>query len=383
MKTANMAGTSPAIQEAMKLMQAGRLREATTLLQNGIKGETVTATADDATTSYTANAQGFSGMSGLMDKISQFKPDLSGALDMGSFKSSGGREAIPENAQFISQRLSHAQGTRDYLLYIPSDYQQQVEQGKTLPLVIMLHGCTQSAEDFSAGTQMNQLAEKHACLIAYPIQPASANQNRCWNWFQPADQQAGRGEPALLAAITQTIIQDYAVDVTRVYISGLSAGAAMAVIMAETYPELYAAVGVHSGLAYRSATDLSSALMAMSQGSTGYGSPAAGRFVPTIVFHGDKDTTVAPRNGEQVFKQAKQRLQAQSIETTEQQDTPSKRSASRTYFSDNAGNIQLEHWRVHGAGHAWAGGSSNGSYTDPTGPDASTEMLRFFLSHQN
>lgn len=160
MKTANMAGTPPAIKQAMKLMQAGRLQEATALLQNGLGGEAVTPTADGAATNYTANTQGFSGMSGLMDKISQFKPDLSGGLDMGSLKPSGGREVIPDNAQFISQRLSHAQGTRDYLLYIPSNYQQQVDQGKTLPLVIMLHGCTQSAGRFFSGYADESIGRK-------------------------------------------------------------------------------------------------------------------------------------------------------------------------------------------------------------------------------
>ena len=289
--------------------------------------------------------------------------------------------AVELGAQFMTKNYRGEQGKSDYQLYIPASYQQDS------PLVIMLHGCTQSADDFAAGTCMNALAEQHQCLVAYPEQSASANPNRCWNWFRPADQQAGEGEPALLAGITAEILQDYTVDPTRVYIAGLSAGASMAIIMAETYPEYYAALGVHSGLAYRSANDVSSAFMAMQKGSQSAHrlSDQSKQFVPAIVFHGEEDKTVVKRNGEQVFEQLKQPLEAHNTAIDSVQDQPESaqgRRSTRTRLSDTEGKVQLEYWLVHGAGHAWAGGSDRGSHTDPSGPNASAEMLRFFLSHQ-
>ena len=252
----------------------------------------------------------------------------------------------------------------------------------------MLHGCTQSPDDFAAGTRMNALAEEHRCLIAYPAQPSAANPSKCWNWFSPDDQQRGRGEPSLIAGITRQILRDHPVDPGRVYVAGLSAGGAAAAILGRAYPDLYAAIGVHSGLACGAASDLPSALTAMRQGGTsaerraGDVSATGGgaRIVPTIVLHGDQDTTVHPRNGDEVIAQAKAAatpLQA----TVERGQVPGGHAYSRTMYADPAGSALLEHWTIHGAGHAWAGGSSAGSYTDPRGPDAAREMLRFFLEH--
>ena len=295
-------------------------------------------------------------------------------------------EVVPDGAQFIAGAYSNQAGSRAYKLYVPSGY-----RGQAVPLVIMLHGCTQSPDDFAAGTRMNVVAEEHTCLVAYPAQAASANPSRCWNWFSPSDQQRGQGEPSLIAGITRQVMRDYAVDPERVYVAGLSAGAAAAAIMGMTYPDLYAAIGVHSGLACGAASDLPSAFAAMQQGGAaavrGSGSaPGVGgarRIVPTIVFHGDQDTTVHPRNGDWVIEQSRATPMTDLRTTMQQGRVPGGHAYSRTLHADARGQTILEQWVVHGSGHAWSGGSPAGSYTDPQGPDAAREMLRFFLEHRH
>ena len=216
--------------------------------------------------------------------------------------------------------------------------------------------------------------------MVYPAQRRDANQSKCWNWFRSADQQRGEGEPSLIAGITHQVMRDYLIDPKRVYVAGLSAGAAAAAIMGATYSDLYAAVGIHSGLAYGAATDMPSAFAAMRQGGAGRRVISGnGPTVPAIIFHGDRDTTVHPNNGEQVLEQA--------IGTTSTQKTvhrgqiPGGHEYTRTTYTEEGGREILEHWNIHGAGHAWAGGNPAGSYTDPRGPDATREMLRFFLQH--
>ena len=287
--------------------------------------------------------------------------------------------------RFTSASYSSAQGTRAYKLFIPAAY-----QGQLLPLIVMLHGCTQSPDDFAAGTRMNELAEAEPCFVVYPEQAQSANPSRCWNWFKGSDQVRGRGEPALIAGIVEQVADAHEVDRSRVFVAGLSAGGAMALIMAATYPEMFAAVGVHSGLPYRAAGDLPSALAAMKRGAmpvsgdelTHAARPVAKAGpVPTIVFHGDHDTTVNPKNGVDVIRQATRALvdgDADLRRTVEQDIAPGGRRYTRTVDRDASGQVRLEQWDVHGAGHAWSGGSSRGSFTDAKGPDASRAMLRFF-----
>ena len=220
-------------------------------------------------------------------------------------------------------------------------------------------------------------------LVAYPGQPPSANPQKCWKWFSAADQQRGSGEPSLIAGITRQVMADFAVDPRRVYVAGLSAGGAAAAIMGETYPDLYAAVGVHSGLACGAARDMPSALAAMNGGGAGRRPAAPGalhRPVPTIVFHGDRDTTVSPRNADAVVAQSAPDANGPT-QTSQTGSVPGGHEFHQTVRRDEAGNAVTEQWTIHGAGHAWSGGSARGSYTDPRGPDATREMLRFFREH--
>jgi poly(hydroxyalkanoate) depolymerase family esterase len=284
--------------------------------------------------------------------------------------------------KFISDRFDADFGSLRYKLFIPSEY-----SGAPLPLIVMLHGGGQDADDFALGTGMNELAEKFHCLVAYPEQSSGANYSKCWNWFEEAHHQRGQGEPALIAGVTRKILTEYAVDETRVCVAGLSAGGAMAVILGRTYPDLFTAVGCHSGLAHGSATDTYGAMRAMRDGAdlgavakTG---PAAS--VPIIVFHGDMDSTVHLRNSAGVVQQsidsyaAQIRQGGEEIALSEETGETTGRGFTRNIHRGKAGEIVAEQWTVHGTGHAWSGGSWRGSYTDTNGPDASEEMLRFFM----
>ncbi len=280
-----------------------------------------------------------------------------------------------KGSQFTEHSFSNQAGSRSYKLYIPAGY-----SSKAVPLVIMMHGCTQSPDDFAAGTQMNALADEMNFLVAYPAQPSSANQSRCWNWFNQKDQKRDTGEASIIAGITQDICNNLSVDKKRVYIAGLSAGGAAAAIMGDQYPDIYAAIGVHSGLASGAAGSIITAMGAMRQGSVSLNQNSQnGSSVPTIVFHGDKDTTVNPINAKQVITQFKGENNLKVVTKNGSSEGGSKFTVMS--YTNSQNNSQLEHWELHGAGHAWSGGSSKGSYTDPKGPDASREMMRFFLSH--
>jgi poly(hydroxyalkanoate) depolymerase family esterase len=243
-------------------------------------------------------------------------------------------------------------------------------------LLIMLHGCTQSPDDFAAGTRMNVHAEEHGFVVAYPEQPASSNPSACWNWFNPRDQKRETGEPSIIAGITRQIMLEHDIDPQRVFVAGLSAGGAMAAIMGATYPELYAAIGVHSGLSYGSAQDVVSAFAAM-RGHAARARQRPGAGVRTIVFHGAADPTVHPSNGGAVAADARAARDDSTDAVHSGQSAG--RDFTRTVVTDASGTAYVEHWVVAGAGHAWSGGSPDGSYTDAQGPDASAEMLRFFL----
>jgi len=242
----------------------------------------------------------------------------------------------------------------------------------------MLHGCTQGPDDFALGTGMNDVAEEHDLIVAYPAQSQADNASLCWNWFELKDQKRGSGEPAVIAGLTKDLIAEFAIDPRRVFVAGLSAGGAMAAIMGATYPDLFSVVGIHSGLVSGSAGDLMSALAAMRGDYSPVSNNASGKSVRTIVFHGDADTTVHPSNAARIVTAA--------MPPSASRHSLRGRSAGgsdyiRTVVKDGADIPVVEYWAVQGMGHAWSGGNPAGSYTDPRGPDASREMVRFFLEH--
>ena len=287
---------------------------------------------------------------------------------------SGQAEPLPDGAQFLSLTYRAPQASRSYRLYIPAN-----RPATQMPLIIMLHGCTQTPEDFAAGTGMNAVAEETGCLIAYPAQPTGANAQKCWNWYRPEDQARDRGEPALIAGLTRTIWSDHNADPARTYIAGLSAGGAAAVVMAHAYPDIFSAVGVHSGLPAGGAQDIPQAFAAMRSGSKGKPYQTV---VPTIVFHGLADCTVHPDNGAAVMTQALNAMPG--LRATARHGVADGGLRYRITAHNHAdGRSLAEHWQIESAGHAWAGGHSTGSYTDPNGPDASRQMVRFFLQHRH
>ncbi len=360
------------MREVTRLTREGRLDEAMALLRGGAPDTDDTPEASWAPADTTPRTRlGFAlpsaadmiSPAGLMARL--------GTLDFDAQPQGG--TPVEGAAQFENRSFANAAGNRAYKLFIPSCYADA-----PLPLVVMLHGCSQSPDDFAIGTQMNEFAEERGFFVAYPGQNKSANASRCWNWFNSGDQQRGQGEPSIIAGITREIMAEFSIQPDRVFIAGLSAGGATAAIMGAAYPDLYAAIGVHSGLACGAARDMSSAFGAMRDGGSGTPTRSAdGRIVPTIVFHGDRDTTVNPINGDFVIAQSKADARLRTDVT--QGAAPGGMRYTRTRESDESGRVVLEQWVVHGSGHAWSGGNPDGSFTDPRGPDASREMVRFFL----
>ncbi|WP_444665797.1 extracellular catalytic domain type 1 short-chain-length polyhydroxyalkanoate depolymerase [Cereibacter changlensis] len=346
---------NPKLAEATRLTREGRLSEAMALIRDTVSGAPAAPHIDPD----------------VIDLAPPGAPSQPWSLRPAAKPRPKAKPRAPETpGRFTSHSFSAPQGRRSYKLYVPQGHDGP------LPLVVMLHGCTQTPDDFAVGTRMNALAEEIGFVAVWPEQPQSANMQRCWNWFNTGDQQRGQGEPALIAGITREVMAAQNIDPARVYVAGLSAGGAAAAIMGACYPELYAAIGVHSGLAQGAATSVASAFQAMRQG--GSGGPA--QAMPAIVFHGDRDATVSPVNGAQVLAQFTPPADPTLKPRTETGASPGGMGFTRIVHEDAKGQPRAEHWLLHGAGHAWSGGSPAGSYTAPEGPDASREMLRFFLA---
>jgi len=383
-----------AMAEATRLTRQGRLVEATALIQQTLASPAVTRRAPDASCAEegTGSAPGWysdpppAPLAREGTKLSEGRSGWIPRLRTLPSRGASGphrrhQPAVPAvsrpAARFDAFSYTNAAGTRAYRLYIPAGH-----TGGPLPLVVMLHGGTQDAATFAAATGMNDLAEQQGFLVAYPEQPSSANPGKFWNWFVPGHQRRDAGEPSLIAGITRQVIERHGADPSRVYVAGFSAGGAMAAVMATVYPDLYAAAGVHSGLPYAAAGDMASAFAAMKQGSSRPAGSTAPP-VPLIVFHGDRDSTVAAANAAGLIGDV---LAAASPDTPPAVVTtgqvPGGHAYTRTRYEDPAGGALAERWIIHQGGHTWSGGVPHGSYTDPRGPDASAELIRFFDEHR-
>ncbi|MDP9435033.1 MAG: PHB depolymerase family esterase [Actinomycetota bacterium] len=371
--------------EALRLTQDGRLLEATALLTAGLGALPVRAgpPAPPSTQGYDTGHGGSWGPHLALPRTPRPSGRLLETLKAGLAQRLAGqppRHRATASAVELPGELQHRSfsgraGARTYDLYVPTGC-----TGQPVPLVVMLHGGKQDAHDFASGTRMSELAEEHTFLVAYPEQCRAANSGAYWNWFRPADQHRDAGEPSLIAGITHEVLGEQVVDPTQIFVAGLSAGGAMAAVMGATYPDLYAAVGVHSGLAYKAAHDVPSAFAAMHTG----GRPGPALEPRLIVFHGDRDRVVAPVNADRLIAPRVTALRATTAGAAPSPTvTVGTRDGghrhTRAAHHDAHGRLVAEQWTVHGAGHAWSGGSPSGSYTDAAGPDASREMVRFFL----
>ena len=400
---------------ATGLTRRGDLVEATQAIQRALRAEPTTSRATAPSSNGSTSAAGAVAevLDGLVREVAPARhaPEpVVQAEPYIEFESS--TDVEPHGGRFVESSFTAEAGTRSFKLFEPAGF-----EGRTLPLVVMLHGCTQDPDDFAAGTRMNDLAQEQGLLVLYPAQAPRSNAHKCWNWFVPADQRRGHGEPALLAGMTRHVMETHRVDADRVWVAGLSAGGAMAAILACEYPDLFAAAGIHSGLPPGAAHDVVSAFSAMKSGAAGAlpGWPGAAGLAPVrtplvawpgtaladsapeprpadaaqgapvIVFHGDADTTVNVLNGNHAIDAALGASPALAARESGRSAAGAGRAFTRTVYRPAEGPdlapSRAEHWLVHGAGHAWSGGDDAGSFTESDGPDASREMLRFFAEH--
>lgn len=363
-----MIELKPFMAEALRLTKSGNLGQATRLIQLSLADSGSTPSANAAVSEPPTD------LTPGQRTLALPRPDVENQWrakprpDKTDFKVDAGR--------FEERQYAGPEGLMSYMLYRPAG----IKPGT--PLVVMLHGCTQTPENFALGTGMNALADEMGFIVAYPRQTPAANMQRCWNWFKPGDQQRDKGEPALITAIARQIISDHGANGTRIYVAGLSAGGAAAAILGATYPDVFSAIGIHSGLACGAARDMPSAFAAMRNGpaQTHNGTNSA-PFVPVITFHGDRDATVDPVNSAHIIANA---ARASPVTLTTRKETGgsvSTRAYTREISHGPDGAILIESWVVHGAGHAWSGGHAPGTYIDKNGPDASRAMMTFFLRH--
>jgi poly(hydroxyalkanoate) depolymerase family esterase len=359
-----------AIGDAMNRLRTSDVAGATAAIQRALAGQPASAThqpeggkPEDAGRTIPLSRRLGEVLQSLRAGKAQFAPTVREADHRPAPDASDGR--------FRTRSFRNPAGSLTYKLYVPADH-----AGRELALVMMLHGCTQDPDDFARGTRMNALADEFGLIVAYPHQPRSANAQGCWNWFDGRHQRRGAGEPAVLAGLAEALAGEFGIDRERVFVAGLSAGGAMADVLAATYPDVFCAAGIHSGLPHGVASDVMSAFAAM-KGTARSSAQYRRTDCRTIIFHGTSDATVHPSNGETLFDRARSGGATAQELTTE--TIVGGRRVTRTLLAPEAGPAICEHWVVEGGGHAWSGGDRTGSFTDASGPDASREMIRFFL----
>jgi poly(hydroxyalkanoate) depolymerase family esterase len=367
-----------AVGDALSLVRKSDLAGATALIRKALSGEAAKGSESDPTVQPQPPASAYAPTArrplGETLRALRVRPMI--PLKRPEAPAPGPAPDLGE--RFLRRAYRGPAGALNYRLYIPANHER-----RELALVLMLHGCLQDPEDFACGTKMNDLAEEFGLIVAYPHQPRRANPQGCWNWFDRRHQNRGSGEPAKLAGLAQALAKEFDVRRERVFAAGLSAGGAMAEILAAAYPDVFDAVGIHSGLPYKSAADVPSAFAAM-KGTAAFDPPLlapSNRHCRKIIFHGLADETVASVNGERILDE----VERSDVSLTRSDlDWPIEGGrVSRIALKDADGRPAAEQWLVEGGGHAWFGGDPRGSYTQTVGLDASRVMVRFFLAEMN
>ncbi len=291
--------------------------------------------------------------------------------------------------RWIRRRYTGTAGTRLYDVYVPGG----ARRGR-MPMVLLLHGCRQTGTDFGRDSGFAELADTAGFVLVMPRQEVQHQLQRCWRWYDAEHQQRDEGEPAILRGIVDDVplvLPGGRIDRRRVFVAGLSAGGAMALILATTYPDVFAAAGVHSATAYRSATRGVNALGAMAARGAGPDSGAAGRMAPVVLLHGTDDAIVRPPNADRIVDQwlasrrgavnGPGRAAVRPLASTKALVVGGRRCL-RTRWYTVGGRRVLEYWRVDGLGHAWSGGSARAAFIDRAGPSAAQVMWTFFGKHR-